>query len=155
MEKKTHNDTGTVAGILIGIFLTGILSFLTSFIAEYIIYNGNNGSGNVIRFNREAGSLIVAVVGAILGAMGGAILGGVVGGIKSKKGKSALIGGLINGFILFFLGALLDAGRNAQTDFLLFSVIWIMGQALAGGIAGLLISAILNSADKEQEENYD
>lgn len=75
-----------------------------------------------------------------------------MGGGRLGKVKSAVIGGIINVSVPIMLVVVLDnGGRNVQTN--LFP--YFCGQLIAGVIAGFLVSAILNSADKEQEENYE
>lgn len=155
MEKKSRHYVRISLGVLVGSVSTALFSSLMSFLAEYIMFDSSQSGGGVIHFERGFASFLVGFYGAILGIFGGAILGGVISGISLGKGKSTLIGGSINGSILFLFAVMLGAGQDAQGKDMLIFLIWIAAQAIAGGIAGFLVSLILDSTDKDQKENYE
>ncbi len=146
MNSKTQKSARIFVGILLGAILTGLFSFSISY---FISYNSLSRGSDFISFKKESGAFLGGIVGAVLDVFGGLILGGIIGAIRSGKGKSAIIGGITNMLIpSIFINATNDGGQNTPASLL----VYILGQLIAGGIAGLLISLFFSFATKKEIE---
>lgn len=138
MKEKAHTKANVVIAILFGIIITGFLGFLTNCFTSSVFYKKQGG---FISFDRKSASFIMGIFGSILGGFGGLIITLIIRGISSDKIKSIIIGGITNTLIPVILFYTLD-GDN--TDIHSLGTL-ILGQAIAGGIAGLLVSSFFIS----------
>lgn len=149
MRKKKYRELATVGlAVLLSMVLSGALCAIIWYqvgrrLPYYSPFVGN-----------DVGAVIDAAIGAVLGLIGGCVIGLAVTSFRLGNISSFFVGFVINGLLPWALVAMLDGANSSPPDDVQRNLNYSsFGQAIVGGVVGLLISMLCSYMNRPNHDD--
>ena len=136
MTNKSKRILTVILGILLGATLSGLFCAVVWYLIGYR-FPLHEFLGDM--------TILYGLIGLLLGGSGGSIIGLIITSLRLGKVVSIIVGFVVNGLFPWFVALVLDGSNNAPLHDV--ERLWnysSIGQAIVGGVVGLIIAVFCN-----------